>query len=105
MKKKEKKSYHALCPHCGLTLEVYEKFPLRFYIENDTCPHCKSKIMIESDKVCNIMNLIMAFIFLIVMEEKLICLGVLCLVALFIVTSRKTKQSLIRFKYFKLLKK
>ena len=105
MKKKEKKSYLALCPHCGLTLDIFERFPLRFYIENDTCPHCQSKIFIESNKACNIMNIIMALIFLIVMEEKLICLGILGIVALFILTSRKTKQSLIRFKYFKLLKK
>ena len=103
--KKQKKSYHALCPHCGLTLEVYEKFPLRFYIENDTCPHCKSNIIIESNKTCNIMNLIMAFIFVIVMENKFICFGILVFFALYIMLSRKTKQSLIKYKYFKLLKK
>lgn len=103
--KKKKKTYHSLCPHCGLTLEVHEKFPLRFYLENDTCPHCHTKYIIQADKICNIMNLIVAIIFLIAMDNKFICLGVIGLVILYIMCSFKTKQSLIKFKYFKFIKK
>lgn len=105
MKKKEKKTYSSLCPRCGLTVEIHEKFPLRFYLENDECPHCHTKYDIVADKVCNILNVIMALFFLIVMEEKLICLGILGLVALYIMCSYKVKKSLIRFKYFKFIKK
>lgn len=105
MKKKEKKTYSTLCPKCGLTIELHEKFPLRFYLKNDECEHCHTKYEIVSDKACNILNVIMAIIFLLVMEDKVICLGILVLVALYIMFSYKVKKSLIRFKYFKFIQK
>lgn len=105
MKKKEKKTYTSLCPRCGLTVEIHEKFPLRFYLENDECCHCHAKYDLVSDRTCNILNAIMALIFIVVMEEKLICLGILVLVALFIMCSYKVKKQLIRFKYFKFIRK
>ena len=104
MKKKEKKSYHALCPKCGLTLEIYEKFPFIFYVENNTCPHCHSKLIIESNRICNLMNIIMAIIFILVMENKIICFAAITIVILYLMFSRKTKQRLIYFKYFKIKK-
>ena len=51
MKKKEKKTYSSLCPRCGLTVEIHEKFPLRFYLENDECPHCHTKMKVEYDTI------------------------------------------------------
>ena len=105
MKKKEKKSYHGLCPNCGLTLDIYEKFPFRLHVENHTCPHCHSKLIIESNKICNIMNIIIAIIFILVMENKMICFAALTIVILYLMFSRKTKQQLLYFKYFKIMKK
>lgn len=96
-----KKTYDALCPHCGLQIEIKERFPLRFYIDNSICPHCQSFLRVKGNQICNCLNLLIAIIFFAVFENKWICLGILMIVYMYIGCSHKLKQKLIHYGYFK----
>lgn len=106
MKKIFTKTYYAKCPYCNETIEFHQTLLGKMKTDkNNLCPNCNKPIQLIHDRILLVMEIIIAMLFLFITENKILSLCVILIVYLVITLNKKIKQGMIKYKYYKVIKK